>query len=62
MSKKLSDRLKKARRLYGPHNTLAVNIGIASGTLQKLIDGVSLDECQSRIVKAVNEYLSSKEL
>lgn len=60
MSKKISTKLKEARRKYGPHNTLAVDIGISSDTLQRLILGA--EPKQARIISLVNTYLDSKGL
>jgi len=56
----LAERLLKARKLYGPHILLATRIGIASSTLQKLING-ELPE-QNRVIKSLNKFLTKVKL
>jgi len=55
MPKKLSTRLKKARTQFGPHHTLATNIGISPDSLQRFINGE--EPKQPRLVGLVNTYL-----
>ena len=54
----LSERLTEAREQFGPHHTLASNIGISPDTLQRVISGT--EPKQSRIIDLINKYLTKK--
>jgi len=60
MSKKLSQRLKKARETFGPHHKLATAIGISPDSLQRYINGE--EPKQRDKIDFVNNYLSKKGL
>ena len=60
MSKKLSERLKKARTQFGPHHTLATDIGISPDSLQRFIGGE--EPKQRDLIDLINGYLSKKDL
>jgi len=53
-------RLRIAREKFGPHHTLATDIGISPDTLQRVISGE--EPKQARIVELITKYLKKKGL
>lgn len=58
--KNYSKKLTKARELYGPHNTLAFEIGISPSTLQEIIAGKA--PSQRRVIESIDNYIKANGL
>ena len=54
------ERLRTAREQCGPHNVMAVEIGISSDTLQRIISGT--EPKQARIITLIDKFLADKDL